>query len=73
MPDLRPLEPAQEPRHGKARLCTLRPAQALDHVPTTAHMQQAQARNPGCAGCPRGVAQQIIEQSRQCWQIGVQK
>ncbi len=62
----------RESRNGKARLCTLRPAQALDHVPTAIHLQQAQARTGSCAGCPRGVAHEIIEQSRGIWQIGVE-
>lgn len=68
MPDLHALVAPRESRNGKARLCTLRPAQAVGHVPAAAQLQQAQARNPGCAGCPRGVAQQVIEQS----QIGVE-
>lgn len=71
MPNLRPLVAQVQHRHGEARSCTVRPGQALDHAATAAHLPEAPACAGGCAGCPREVAGEVIEVSRESWQIGV--
>lgn len=70
MPNLRPLEVQIQPRSGPTRLCSVRPGQILDRVSAPAHMPEAQACIRGCGGCPREVAGEVIEVSREWWEIG---
>lgn len=71
LPNLHPMVAPSEPRHGEARPCAVCPGQALDHAATSAHLPETQACDGGCAGCPREVAGEVIESTREWWEIGL--
>lgn len=69
--NLHPLEAQGIRRDGQARPVPLRAGTALDVPATAAHLPEAQPGCTGCAGCPREVAGEVIESTREWWEIGV--